>query len=1165
MPRRAAARARSPSPPARSATSEPGTAAARHAPLPELVPTRPRVGPPAPATTRQRLERAFAPEKNAEPAEAPAKAEETAAAAAPVQAAVEAPKVEPPQAETLADVADEQSAAAESDKAAAEGKKEEAPAKAEEAEAEEGGAEAKAPASPQQDPAFRRVLRRVKAVAAQQAHNNAAQRKAAEAQAAAAGPPNEIASQAAGQQVARMSAQEPQPFDRAGFKQKLLAKVREIAPQSVEDIEAFESSGKTAELKEGLNAEVGATKEAAQGPIATAAAEEPSTAGTQPKPVTPQPPTEPGPPPPEVGAQGAAPKPKTEAEVSLDSSVEEVDRKWEENDLNEDKLRKAGEPGFEEAITAKNDVAANAEAAPLAYREQEAGVLARAQDQAAGTAEQGTGSMFDTRSAQFDQVSGEQDATRTADEQKRAEVSGHIETIYNTTKSAVEVRLGQLDTDVATTFDGGADTARINFDNNVASKRDAWEAEHPVLAVAEKLGWPVDLERLYNEARDDYVQEMDGVIDQVAGVVETGLNEAKNLINDGRLEVETYVQSLPDDLRKFGEDAASTIQTKFDALQTEVEQHQDKLIDALAEKYVARLEEVNKAIDDMKAADRGWVGRAIDQASAIVEIYEKVRALLARFADIVDAILDDPGAFFNNLIAGIQAGLSQFIGNILDHLKKGLMEWLFGAIASAGITIPESFDLKSIIQLVLQVLGLTYANFRARAVRLVGEPIVAAMETAVEIFRVVLTEGIGGLWRWLEGMVGDLKTMILDGIIAWVKEKIIIAGITWIIGLLNPVGGLIKIANAIIKIVDFFLTRGAQIAALANAVLGALSAIVGGAIGTMASAIENALARAIPVTIGFLAALAGIGGVSEMIREQIARAQAPVNDGIDRVIGLAVNLAKKIGGVFGKKKKEDEKDQPPETADPEHDAKLAAGLAAIDQEEAKHLEAGKIEREEAEKVAAAVKAKHPIFRALTVVEGAGTWDYRYVGSEGTKKGEGQEESEEIFEIGDKIMARPSFRPSTKEAVPITSGEDRRHIEAWQVLHERLRRALTGKTLKLAAAILERSGYKPAAVTKEGILEAARNYLRDQFNAEENLWAGPSKENQDKGRQFAQAKTRADKALIAGDKGAFEAALAELEALWRDPDPTAVKEGFRNVTKMTVRLMRKEFRERWPAL
>ena len=117
----------------------------------------------------------------------------------------------------------------------------------------------------------------------------------------------------------------------------------------------------------------------------------------------------------------------------------------------------------------------------------------------------------------------------------------------------------------------------------------------------------------------------------------------------------------------------------------------------------------------------------------------------------------------------------------------------------------------------LQVLGLTYANFRARAVAIVGEPLVGALEQAADVFKVIVSEGIPGLWRFIKEKLTDLKSMVLDAIFDYVKEKVIVAGITWIIGLLNPASAFFKACKAIYDIVMFFIDRGSQILALVNA------------------------------------------------------------------------------------------------------------------------------------------------------------------------------------------------------------------------------------------------------------------------------------------------------------------------------------------------------------
>lgn len=49
-----------------------------------------------------------------------------------------------------------------------------------------------------------------------------------------------------------------------------------------------------------------------------------------------------------------------------------------------------------------------------------------------------------------------------------------------------------------------------------------------------------------------------------------------------------------------------------------------------------------------------------------------------------------------------------------------------------------------------------------------------------------------------------------------------------------------------------------------------------------------------------------------------------------------------------------------------------------DTTESRYLKDGKIEKEDAEKVAKIVKDNHPVFKSITVVKGDGSWDYVYI-------------------------------------------------------------------------------------------------------------------------------------------------------------------------------------------
>jgi hypothetical protein len=279
---------------------------------------------------------------------------------------------------------------------------------------------------------------------------------------------------------------------------------------------------------------------------------------------------------------------------------------------------------------------------------------------------------------------------------------------------------------------------------------------------------------------------------------------------------------------------------------------------------------------------------------------------------VVGKILSAPIAFLGNLVSAVKQGFEQFVGNIGKHLSHGLMGWLLGELADTGIEMPETFDLKGILNLVAQVLGLTWANIRARASAMLGEPVVAMIEQGEELFskvsdlfKTIRTEGLGALWHLIADKIGDLKEMVIGQIKDFVITKVITAGVTWIIGLLNPASAFIKACKAIYDIIMFFVDRGSQIMALVNAILDNLEAIVAGNISAAANLVESVLGKAIPLVIGFLASLLGVGGISEKVKEVINAVRRPLNVAVDWLLKTVVKpiarLAMKAAGwVKGK-------------------------------------------------------------------------------------------------------------------------------------------------------------------------------------------------------------------------------------------------------------------------
>lgn len=162
----------------------------------------------------------------------------------------------------------------------------------------------------------------------------------------------------------------------------------------------------------------------------------------------------------------------------------------------------------------------------------------------------------------------------------------------------------------------------------------------------------------------------------------------------------------------------------------------------------------------------------------------------------------------------------------------------------------------------------------------------------------MVTQGVVGLWQFVQDKVGDLKGMVIDTIQSFIVDRVIKSGIMWVLSLLNPASAFVRACKAIIDIVMFFVERGSQIAELVSAVTDSVVAIANGSIGGAAKLVEGALEKALPVVIGFLASLVGVGGISEKVQEIIKKVRGPIDKAIDGVIAKATKFAKGFGNKF---------------------------------------------------------------------------------------------------------------------------------------------------------------------------------------------------------------------------------------------------------------------------
>ncbi|HWI07405.1 MAG TPA: DNA/RNA non-specific endonuclease [Solirubrobacteraceae bacterium] len=762
---------------------------------------------------------------------------------------------------------------------------------------------------PEDEPGFQAMMQRTQRVAATTKAHQPAAEGAATALGAALAPDNDLSSQAAAAQVEVMGEQEPGVFDARAFVAAVKRAVEAATPATLEDADEFKQSGAVGTATAQIGALVQAGKESSEHDIQAATEAAPDLSKAEPKPVAEMVDDETGPAPATVGAAGAQPGPHPAEQTDLSAGPARIDGELAAANITEEQIARSNEPDFSAALDARQRARDHAATAPGQYRLQEEAILAQGREGAAADAAAQLQGMHGERAGALGRVLGDKQDAKRAHEAEHARVAGEIEAIYEAAKADVGAILDELDATVDEQFARGEEVARTRFEDYVDDRMRAYKRARydrlggGLLWAKDKLfGMPDEVNEFYEQGRADYLAAMDAVIEGIASTVGSELTAARARIVEGRAEVRAYVEALPEDLRAVGEQAQGRLEDRFDELSSEVDAKQDALVDAVARRYVESRDALDARIEELQAANRGLVDRALDAVvgviKTIIALGEMLLRVLARAAEVVGDIIADPIGFLSNLVDGVMGGLKRFVSRIATHLSNALVDWLFGTLAGAGIRLPPRLDGAGALDLVTQVIGLTYANVRARVARIVGEPVVARMEQTVELFKTLASAGLGGLWELVSGKLADLKDTVLGKLEEWIVERVIKGGIAWIIGLLNPVAAFIKACKAIYEIVMFIVDRAKQVMAFVDAILDSVGAIAKGNLGAAEEKVEGALAKALPLAIGFLASLLGLGGISEKVKSIVAVVRRPVERAIDSVvIGVARAFQRTFGGM----------------------------------------------------------------------------------------------------------------------------------------------------------------------------------------------------------------------------------------------------------------------------
>lgn len=280
---------------------------------------------------------------------------------------------------------------------------------------------------------------------------------------------------------------------------------------------------------------------------------------------------------------------------------------------------------------------------------------------------------------------------------------------------------------------------------------------------------------------------------------------------------------------------------------------------------------------------------------------ELLQHVISETMSAVEDIRNDPIGFLQNLVLALKQGFMSFFDNIGGYLVEGLVGWLFHGLGKIGVTIPQDLSFASILQLVLDVLGLSTEFLWRKLGEHLGEEKVAQIREALDtlggvwdFIRDVQERGLIAIWERVQDQLSTLWTTILEMATTWILETLIVQGTIKLLTFLDPtfimsiINGCIAFYQGVKATIEWIN----EILQIIDTVVSTIASIARGDVTPGAQLIERGLAEAVPVGIGFLAALIGIGNVPDKIAEIILSVRGVVEAAIDWLIEQALKLGR---------------------------------------------------------------------------------------------------------------------------------------------------------------------------------------------------------------------------------------------------------------------------------
>jgi hypothetical protein len=280
--------------------------------------------------------------------------------------------------------------------------------------------------------------------------------------------------------------------------------------------------------------------------------------------------------------------------------------------------------------------------------------------------------------------------------------------------------------------------------------------------------------------------------------------------------------------------AAGEFAGKFDELRESVDDKGTELVDTLATKYTDALKGVDDEIAAEKEKNKGLVDKAVDAVKGVIKTIMELKHLLLgvlaqgggrdrRDSQGPDRVPRQPGRRRGRRPQALHEERR-------PPPATGILRWLLGTGRGRSPTARELRH-PGILMMIATLLGLLGQHPRADRPQgpRPGRP--RRRDRGPWSSEPSKAQGVAGLWNDLKARVGDLKKDLIGKLVEYLLPTVIIAGVTWIVSLLNPASAFIRACKMIIDIIRFIVTQARQIIEFVNSVLDAIIAIARGGSG----------------------------------------------------------------------------------------------------------------------------------------------------------------------------------------------------------------------------------------------------------------------------------------------------------------------------------------------